>query len=383
MKTQLIIFGVNYFPAKGGTSTVVENLILQLKHEYEITIHCYGNEFAKNHIDGVKVIQYKQWLPGSAGSLLYFLQSALVILFSGKADLIHAHKTDCAVFIPLLRLRFKVIATSHEAPYKRDKWNRFQRLYFHLAEKIFIRSANLCTCISEPLAKYYESKYRKKIYFVPNGINKLDMEYLDIPGAKKFIPEGGSIDLPYILFAARRLMSTKGCHTMLAALQKIAYKGQVFIAAELPRTTYLNQLQSLSEGLNVFFLGYVNPLSSLLALSRHAQLFIFPSETEGMSVMLLEAASTGVPIVASNIPENLQVFSDKHVLFFQSGSENDLAEKISYALSNPHYLDGLSIAAQRHLNRQFLWPGIAKMYTKLYNKLSKNQEVSHINTNLE
>ena len=130
MKKRMIIYGVNYFPPKGGTSRVVENLMLQLKDKYHITIYCYKHPEAKNHIDGINVVEFRQLAKGSIGSMLYFLISSFHILLFGKADFIHAHKTDCAIFIPLLRLRFKVIATSHEAPYKRDKWNFIQKKYF-------------------------------------------------------------------------------------------------------------------------------------------------------------------------------------------------------------------------------------------------------------
>ncbi len=366
-KPGLIIYGVNYYPPKGGTSRVVENLVLQLKEKFNITIYCYKNELAKNHIPGVNVVEFKPLLPGSPGSLLYFFSSALHILFFGKADLISAHKTDCALFIPLLRLRFKVAATSHEAPYKRDKWNAIQKMYFKLAEYIFIKSPNVCTCISEPLTQYYENRYQQKVHFIPNGINPTDPGQYDHQKAASFIPAGASLDEPFLLFSARRLMGTKGTHTMLEALNKIHYKGQVFISGELEESSsYLQLLRNLAKNLRVFFIGYVEPLPALLALIDSCELFIFPSETEGMSIMLLEVASTGKPIIASDIPENTQVFSDKEVLYFKNRNTTDLAEKINLALTEAEKMKIKGRFAQEKVNNAYLWKSIAIRYEKIF-----------------
>src|SRR5690606_17510297 len=254
---KIAFYGIKYFPSRGGTSRVAENLILQLRDRYDITIYCYTNEDAENHIEGVKVRQFKPRAKGAIGAFIYFFMTALHLLFKGDYDLIHAHKTDCALFIPLLRLRHKVIATSHEAPYTRDKWNRFIKLYFHLMERIFIVAPNIATCISQPLTEYYIDRYQKNVVFIPNGINPLFPKDFNLEKAKSFLPVGASIEHPFVLFSARRLMGTKGCHTMLEALKLANYPGQIFIAGELEESKYLKQLKKLSVGLKVYFLGFV------------------------------------------------------------------------------------------------------------------------------
>ena len=50
--------------------------------------------------------------------------------------------------------------------------------------------------------------------------------------------------------------------------------------------------------------------------------------------MLLEAASTGTPIICSDIPENTQVFEEHEVLYFKDKDDNDLAKKLQWALKN-------------------------------------------------
>ena len=367
---KIAFYGIKYFPSRGGTSRVAENLIFQLREKYDITIYCYQNESAEKHIEGVKVIQFKPRAEGALGAFIYFFMTAIHLVVKGNYDVIHTHKTDCALFIPFLRLRYKVISTSHEAPYKRDKWNKLIKLYFHLVEKIFVRSPNIATCISQPLTDYYTDRYKHPVTFIPNGINLLEPKDFNLEKAKSFLPEGASIKIPFVLFSARRLMSTKGCHTMLEALKQINYSGQIFIAGELEESKYLKQLKKLSLGLNVYFLGFVNPLPALLALIEKSELFIFPSETEGMSIMLLEVASVGRPIVASDIPENTQIFTNNEVLYFKSKDVSDLAEKLKFALKEHNAMNSFAQKAQTTVYKDFTWSSIASSYADLYNKLA-------------
>jgi glycosyltransferase involved in cell wall biosynthesis len=366
-RKRIAFFGVKTFPSRGGTDRVAENLILQLKDQFEITVYCFKDPAAQNHIAGVHVKQYTQWIPGAAGSFLYFFLSALDLFFFSKVDLVHLHKTESTFFAPLFRLRYKVVSTSHEAQYRSDKWNWFAKQFFHLVERVYIHSSDVCTCISNPLSEYYESKYKRPVKFIPNGINKIEKTEFNVNGAKSFLPQGANWDSPFVLFAARRLMSIKGVHTMLEALHKINYGGQVFITGELHTSdSYMDQLKKQSDGLNVFFLGFVNPLPTLLALIDQAELFIFPSETEGMSIMLLEVASVGTPVVASDIPENKQVFNEEEVLFFKSKDSDDLAEKLEFALANPEEMNKIGLNCQGRVFSDYLWKNIANSYAKVY-----------------
>ena len=57
MKKKIAIIGVKYYPSKGGTSRVVENLVKKLSDQYNITIYCYKNPLTRENIEGVHVVQ--------------------------------------------------------------------------------------------------------------------------------------------------------------------------------------------------------------------------------------------------------------------------------------------------------------------------------------
>lgn len=372
MKKKILFFGIKTFPSRGGTDRVAENLIRHLKNDLDLTLFCYPDPQAATYIKNLRTIQINPVFNGSAGAFIYFFRSAIRALFM-DFDLIHVHKTDCAIFIPLLMLRHKVIATSHEAPYRRDKWNYLQKLYFLLAEPLFIHLPDRVTCISAPLTRYYRDRYKCKVEYIPNGVSRISVNNCHYDTVKSVLPPGADPDKPFIFFAARRLMSTKGCHTLLLALKKINYKGQIFIAGEASHHSgYVLRLNQISEGLNVYFLGFIHPVQNVIALTKKCELFIFPSETEGMSIMLLEAASAGKPVIASDIPEN-QILSDEDLLFFKNKSADDLADKINFALSHMETMERMAGSAQKRVSETYSWSKISSFYKNLYLQTTEHE----------
>jgi len=364
-KKNLAFFGIKYFPPVGGTSRVAENLIHQLKDDYNITVYCYKNALAKNHIDGVKVIEYSKIRLGSIGVFLYFLRCYFHILLNGNYDIIHAHKIDSFFFLNGLAKKAKVIATVHGVPYKDGVWGGIAKTFFKGSEKRFLKFNGIRTAISEPLCQFYKQQYDVEVTYIPNGINLSESD--ESMPITRFWPKNLPIDTPFVLFAGRRIMRIKGLHTMLKAYKKIDYKGHIFVAGDVEfNPSYIKEVKALSEGLNVHFLGYVNPLSALIALVNKCEYFVFPSEIEGMSMMLLEVASTGKPILASDIPANKQVFNAQNLLFFKSKDVDDLAKKLLWIANHSKEFEALGKKAQAKVVSNYTWDKIAAVYKALY-----------------
>lgn len=368
-KIKVAIIGVKYFPSRGGVSRVVEDTLMNLKDRFEFTIYCYSHAEAEGHIPGVKVVQIPEHSFGGAGVFMYYWKCTQHVLKHGDYDLVHVHKTDAAYFVPMLAKKFEVIATSHEAPYKRDKWSSLGKAYFRKMEKTFMSSEALLTSISKPLADFYEEKYGREVMFIPNGV---DTEvHLDFDRASQFLEKNG-VNGPFVFFAARRIMGTKGCHHMLKALKKVNYQGNVVIAGDMTQLpAYSKQLEEMSKGMNVHFIGYVDSKEALLALVDQSEFFFFPSETEGMSIMLLEVASVGTPVICSDIPENTAVFDEDEVLYFTNKDADDLAEKFTWAQANREEMANKAARAKLRISKQYDRMAVAERYAELYESTAK------------
>jgi len=366
-KPKLAYFGVKYFPSKGGVSRTTENLIRNLKDKYNITIYCYKHPDAKNNIAGVNVVQFPELPFGGLGVFIYFWLCYLHMIFKGDYDIIHLRKIDSAFFLPLLRLKYKkILATSHESPYSRDKWGFFEKQYFKFNERVFMKSKAKLTSISSPLCKYYNQKYNRDVEYIPNGIEILE-EY-DFKTVNELMVQY-NINMKYLFFAARRIMSTKGCHTMIEAIKKLRIDNPVIIAGETHSKDYMNELINESKGLNVKFIGYISDKKVLLALAKQAEYFIFPSETEGMSIILLEVAGTGTPIICSDIPENTSVFNETEVLFFKNKESDDLAEKLKWAFGNRIAMEEKASRAYKKVKEVYSGDNMTRNYSRLYDEL--------------
>ncbi|WNJ19751.1 glycosyltransferase family 4 protein [Pontibacter sp. G13] len=363
-KKRIAILGVKYFPSRGGVSRVVEDTIIQLKDQFDFTIYCYTHEDAQENIPGVEVVQFPEPPMGALGVFYFYLKCTLHMLKRGDFDLVHVHKTDAAFFLPMLTKKFTVIATSHEAPYKRDKWSKLGKAYFRMMERMFIRSKALITSISSPLSAYYLETYGREVKYIPNGVD-ITLQADEFAAEQRLHKHG--VEGPYVFFAARRIMATKGPQHMLKALKKLNYQGTVVIAGDTTQLpAFTKQCEELAQGLNVKFIGYVDNKELLMGLVKKADYFFFPSETEGMSIMLLEVGCMGTPIVASDIPENTAVFDPAELLYFRNKDVDDLAEKFEWAMNHPEEMIQKAEKAQARVFHEYNREAVAQHYANLY-----------------
>lgn len=363
-KKKIVIFGVKYFPAKGGTSRVVENLLEAMHDTYDFTIYCYQHPKAAQHIKGVKTIQFPEIPIKGVGVFIYYLICCFHLLWKGHYDLVHLHKTDGAFFLPLLTRKFKVISTSHALPYLNDKWSGIGKYYFRVVERLFMESDSTITAISLPQTQYYSEQYQRPVHFIPNGIHPVKpVQVAAIEKLRK------AYELPerYLLFAARRVIPLKGCHTLIAALQEINFTGTLIIAGDYEQMpNYTQQLKKSAAGLDVRFIGYVAGMEKLNALIKGADFFIFPSEIEGMSMMLLEAGSLGTPMICSDIPQNKAVLTEQEVLYFVSKDSGDLARQLTYAFAHPQEMKTFAAKTVDKVEQEYLISGVTQKYANLY-----------------
>ncbi len=91
--------------------------------------------------------------------------------------------------------------------------------------------------------------------------------------------------------------------------------------------------------------------------------FLFPSWYEGFSGSLVEAMMAGIPIIASDIPMNLEaVTADKNALIFPVKDVDALTQNMLYAIENPDRMSELGKAARLEAIERFDIEKIAREY---------------------
>lgn len=357
---KIAVIGLKGLPALGGTSTVGENIINELKEKYSFTVYAISSHTDRSKTpEGINQIILRKFPIKKLNIFYYYLMSALHAVFKGNYDLIHLHLIDGAYILPILKIRYKVLSTSHGRPQATMKWSEFINIFFRINERIFLKYSDIVTSVSLPLLDEYKEINPRTVLYIPNGIKALPPEA--IPAKQED---------ECILFSARRIIELKGCHLLFEALILSNFKGPVKIIGDLEQVpAYKKRILKLAQKLNVDFVGLITDKKLLMQYIRDSKLFIFPSLKEAMSIMLLEAASVKARLICSDIPENTAVFGDNEVLYFKSSDSADLAEKIQWALNNIEIMDQKSNQAFESLHSEYTWDKIAAKYDTVYKQI--------------
>ncbi|RLA99212.1 MAG: hypothetical protein DRG83_13360 [Deltaproteobacteria bacterium] len=364
---KIAFIGIKGLPSKGGAERVVEAIALRLCDQYDVSVYCSSKYTpAKFRMHRIKLLR----VPTISGKYLHtpslVILSSLHALFFGNYDLIHLHNAEISFVLPLLRMRYKIIATSHGPAYARAKWGLLAKVFMRGMDALFTLFGTSVTSVSHTMALYYSKRFKKRVEYIPNGVEI--NPNIDISAAMQLLKANNVNPKEYVLFVAGRIEPTKGCHLLLEAFREIDCKIPLLVVGDLDQVlSYKQNLLELADE-RTKFIPFISSKEVLFGLVKETRLFVFPSTVEAMSMMLLEAASLGVPILASDIPENTKVL-DKYALFFKSGDVGDLRDKLLWALDNPEKMKQLAEGAKSWVLKNYSWDRIVKRYERLYEKV--------------
>jgi glycosyltransferase involved in cell wall biosynthesis len=151
-----------------------------------------------------------------------------------------------------------------------------------------------------------------------------------------------------IALTVGRLARPKGYHDLVAAIRQLPLSTMDVHFAWLgggPEQDALRaELDAAGLRDRVHFLGYRRDVAPVL---HAADLFVFPSHAEGCSRALIEAMTSGLPIVASDASSNPELITPgRYGLLFTTGDAAQLAGQIRYALDNPARMRAMAAAAK-------------------------------------
>lgn len=363
---KIYFIGQKGIPAKsGGVEKHVEALATSLaKQGQEVFVYTRPNYTDRKltEYQGVKLISRPSLPTKHLDAFSHTLFCSLDVLFR-KADVVHFQAIGPASLLWLVKIfkpRTKVVFTFHCQDYYHQKWGRLARWYLHFGEMVGCRLADEVIAVSRGLVDYIAKKYGRQASYVPNGVV--------IAGSGKSSDILQKLELQsgkYIL-AVSRLVRHKGLHYLIEAFRQLKTDYSLVIVGGGAHTDdYVAELKSLAAGDQRIILAGEQSGDNLAQLFSQAGLFVQPSESEGLSVALLEAMAYGLPVLISDIPENLEAVGGYGQSFHNKDSA-DLASKLQQLLDNPESGDKLAQQAQIRVRTEYDWQNITNSTLKIY-----------------
>lgn len=198
---------------------------------------------------------------------------------------------------------------------------------------------------------------------IPNGVNFA--QYANLPDESDFREKYNLGDSPIVLFMGR-LHQRKGVDVLAKAFKQANLPGVKLVLAG-PDEGMLSLLESLADE-NVILTGFLGGEERLQALAS-ANLFVLPAIGEGLSMAVLEAMASGLPVLLSegcNLPEAKQSNAGKIVPV----DVDSLAEALTDMLSDSDALSQMGENAQNLIREKFTWDIVAKQMDAVYRNFS-------------
>lgn len=298
----IVHFGKYYFPDAGGIETVTVSLAKGAALAgHTVSVVCFEKNSAskKEMIDGVQVIRVPiaKLLASQPLGFQYLLQC---LMAAKKADVVHLHAPNMlgALCALLISSRTRLLVHWHSDVLNKGALGKILRPL----ESSLLRRANSIVATSQCYADASETlaPFKDKIVVVPIGVPDTKYE-----GSNSQLPSAleSQIDSRKIVLAVGRLVPYKGFNILIQAAQQLIKDSVVVIVGGGPLHHELQHAIE-QEGLDnlVVLAGRLSD-SALHSLFERATLFCLPStyRAEAFGVVLLEAMTFGLPIVASDI----------------------------------------------------------------------------------
>jgi len=364
---KVVMIGQKGIPAIfGGIERHVEELSNELARTgVDVSVYCRRWYCADREERGnVKKIFMPTLHTKHLDAISHTFVSTLHAIFVEKPDIIHYHGVGpslCAWIPRLLAPSTRVVVTFHSIDRNHDKWGLFARIMLRAGEWTACRYADRTIAVSRMLENYCRDVYGIDASYLPNGVTTFPDSN---PG---LLTEWNLAPGRYLLFVGR-LIRLKGVHTLISAYRQLPAETRerypLIVTGEACDQKYVRELTALARGANVKFVGNQTG-AKLAALYRGAALFVQPSECESMPIVVLEAASENIPIVASSIAAHKEILNGEGT-YFESKNILELAACLQETLGD---LDGAKerakITGARILN-SFAWDKIASDTKDVY-----------------
>jgi len=361
-----MVLGVRGMPnVQGGVETHAEQLyerLATLGCDVEVLVRTPFVPPGQQAFGSIRI--RRLWAPRKAG-FEALVHSVIGVLYAGlkRPDVLHIHSIGPAIVTPLARLfGLKVVVTYHSQNYEHEKWGGLARWLLRTGERFGMRCSNARIAISKLIAGLIRSKHGRDSFLIPNGVVP------PTPASQTDVIEGLGLQPGRYFLQVGRISHEKRQLDLVNAFgQGNIGDWKLVLVGGLDASPYSQEVEKAAREANVVLAGFQKGVA-LAQLYSHAGGFILPSSNEGLPIALLEAMSYGLPVLASDIPPNLELALPQ-LCYFPMGNVPALAAALERMMSTPR--DAAASAARRQwVIDSYDWNRVAADTLRVYRSVT-------------
>lgn len=274
--------------------------------------------------------------------------------------IVHSHHRMAAFYSQLLfgkSKNIKLIYTAHNV------FNNRKRLMRYALKNTDIVAVG--KSVRENLVTYYKID-KNRVQTIYNSIKK--PEYIKPNSQLLKMKKDGKI----LVGTITRLSEEKNIDLFIRAISEVVKKEPNVIGVITgdgeEKANLIRLTRQLDISANIIFMGFQVDIFSVL---MELDLVVLPSKYEGLPLVPLEAFALEKPIIASNVPGNIDIVQhNQNGLMFNVNKYSDLSKSINLLLNDKPLLEKLRLGSIETYQR-YSYDVFISSYTHIYNKGSK------------
>lgn len=372
MKVLIFIQGLSF----GGPEKLVYDMVKHIiKNQNNIKIIkleicCYDilGHFAEKLIGEKQKINLSL-LKRKPGIDLFYPFKLASLIKQKKIDVIHAHNATAWFYGTWASIltRVPIVYTEHDRSFPTP----LRLKYFHyFFGKYATAVIAVSKAVKENLEKYEHIKNVKVIY---NGIDPDLFKPASIEEKVLKKKQLGLNKNDFVLGNVGRMDYWKNQRILieiLPDLKKISPQIKLILVGGGEEEGNLKK-SAIKKGVknDVIFLGQRSDVNQIL---KAFDIFVFPSLTEGLPLVVIEAMATGLPIVASHVGGIPELVVNGETGFLVSPtSKEEIKEAIIKLLNNPELRKEMGQIARKRFETHFSLPQMVQKYIEVYEEVVK------------
>jgi glycosyltransferase involved in cell wall biosynthesis len=366
-KLRIAAFGFRSIPPSPGSAGAdkfaMELLprLVQRGHSVVAYNRRYSNTEAEpaEEYKGVQIKTFSTVKKKGFDTFLHSFKCTFDIIIHNTANIVHIQNGGNSIWALPLRLFGKKVFISQDGiDWKRDKWPWYGKLYLKFSAFITAYLPNEIIFDNIIAKHFFENKFKKQFKFIPFG-SEVDEVKEDDQILKKYDLQKKE----YYLFVGR-FIPDKGLHYLIPAFKNAKTKKKLVLVGGSPNPSpYEKEIQSMADE-NVVFAGFVYG-DDVTRLMLNCYCYIQPSDVEGLSPVVLSVMGLGVPLIVSDIEENIYAVENT-ALKFRQGNIESLTGTILEAESDSQLLKELSSKAKERALKEFSWESVTDSHINVF-----------------